>query len=61
MLYRYFMLARKEGLLALEGHLNDIQQSSIAKEYPHFLIIRKQFLFCVDSLVPLGGRACQAR
>ena len=45
MLYRYFMLARKEGLLALEGHLTDIQQSSIAKEYPLFSITRKPFRF----------------
>ena len=53
MLYRYFMLARKEGLLALEGHLMDIQQSSIAKEYPSFLNNPQAVSFFVDSLRPL--------
>lgn len=53
MLYRYFMLARKEGLLALEGHLTDIQQSSIAKEYPSFLNNPQAVSFFVDSLRPL--------
>jgi chemotaxis protein MotA len=53
MLYRYFMLARKEGLLALEGHLTDIQQSSIAKEYPSFLNNPQAVAFFVDSLRPL--------
>ena len=53
MLYRYFMLARKEGLLALEGHLTDLQQSSIAKEYPSFLNNPQAVAFFVDSLRPL--------
>ena len=53
MLYQYFMLARKEGLLALEGHLGDIQKSSIAMKYPSFLSNPLAVSFFVDCLRPI--------
>jgi len=53
MLYRFFMLARKEGLLALEDHLADIRQSSIAMEYPSLLKKTEALDFMVDTLRPI--------
>lgn len=53
MLYRFFMLARKEGLLALEDHLAEIQQSSIAKDYPAVMKNEEALAFFVDTMRPI--------
>ena len=52
-LYQFFMLARKEGLLALEDHLNDFAQSSIVRNYPKFIANKKAVLFVTDCLRPI--------
>jgi chemotaxis protein MotA len=53
MLYQFFMLARKDGLLALEEHISDIKQSSIATKYPTFINNEHAVHFFVDSLRPI--------
>lgn len=53
MLYRFFMIARKDGLLALEDHLAEIEESSIAQEYPTFLKNERARGFFVDSFRPI--------
>jgi chemotaxis protein MotA len=53
MLYQFFMLARKEGLLALEGHLTEIKTSSIATQYPVFLKNDRAVALFVDCLRPI--------
>lgn len=53
MLYQFFMLARKEGLLALEDHLGDVANSEICKQYPSFLGNPKAVAFFSDSLRPI--------
>jgi chemotaxis protein MotA len=53
MLYQFFMLARKDGLLALEEHISDIKQSSIASKYPSFINNEHAVHFFVDSLRPI--------
>ncbi|MCH8473753.1 MAG: flagellar motor stator protein MotA [Opitutales bacterium] len=53
MLYQFFMLARKDGLLALEEHISDIKQSSIASQYPTFVNNENAVNFLVDSLRPI--------
>ncbi|MFP4158002.1 MAG: motility-associated protein [Opitutales bacterium] len=53
MLYRFFMLARKEGLLALEDHFADIKQSAIARDYPNVLKNEEALKFMVDSFRPI--------
>jgi len=52
-LYKFFMLARKEGLLALEDHLADIRESSIAGEYPNLLRNERATAFLVDCFRPI--------
>lgn len=53
MLYQFFMLARKEGLLALEDHLADLPNSEICKQYPSFLKNERAQHFLSDSLRPI--------
>lgn len=53
MLYQFFMLARKEGLLALEDHLGDLRNSEICKQYPSFLKNERAIHFLSDSLRPI--------
>lgn len=53
MLYQFFMLARKEGLLALEDHLGDLKNSEICKQYPSFLNNDRALHFLSDSLRPI--------
>lgn len=52
-LYQFFMLARKDGLLALEDHLTDLTQSSIASQYPKFVGNKKAVGFVTDCLRPI--------
>lgn len=53
MLYQFFMLARKEGLLALEDHLSDLRNSEICKQYPSFIRNERAIHFLSDSLRPI--------
>lgn len=53
MLYQIFMLARKEGLLALEDHLAEVETSSIFKQYPSFLGNKRAISFLTDTLRPI--------
>lgn len=53
MLYQFFMLARKEGLLALEDHLADARNSEICKQYPSFVSNPTAVGFFTDTLRPV--------
>lgn len=53
MLYQFFMLARKEGLLALEDHLADLPNSEICRQYPSFTNNPKAMRFFSDTLRPV--------
>lgn len=53
MMYHIFMLSRKEGLMILEDHLSDPQNSDIFKNYPTFLQNEEAVDFLVDALRPL--------
>ncbi|MEX0322943.1 MAG: motility-associated protein [Puniceicoccaceae bacterium] len=53
MLYQVFMLARKEGLLALEDHLGDVPNSSICNQYPSFVNNPRAVSFFTDTLRPI--------
>ena len=53
MMYHIFMLARKEGLMALEDHLSEPQNSEIFKNYPRFLKNAPAVDFFVDAMRPL--------
>lgn len=53
MLYQFFMLARKEGLLALEDHLSDITQSPIVSNFPSLLKNKEALHFMVDTFRPI--------
>ena len=50
LLYELFQLSRKEGVLALEGHVNEPQNSEILKRYPTFLKDRHALSFLCDTL-----------
>jgi chemotaxis protein MotA len=53
MMYHIFILARKEGLMALEDHLSEPGNSEILKNYPTFLKNEEAVEFLVDALRPL--------
>lgn len=53
MLYQFFMLSRKEGLLALEDHLADLNASEICRQYPSFLNNPRAVQFFSDSFRPI--------
>ena len=53
MLYQFFMLARKEGLLALEDHLADASKSEICRQYPSFTRNPVAVAFFTDTLRPV--------
>ena len=50
MLYELFQLARREGLLALETHASEPQESAIFKKYPSFLKNHTAVHFLADTL-----------
>lgn len=56
-MYDIFMLARKDGLLALEKHIEKPKESTIFKEYPGFLRHHHAVDFLCDTLklVMMGG------
>ncbi|MBC2595027.1 flagellar motor stator protein MotA [Ruficoccus amylovorans] len=53
MLYQFFMLARKDGLLALEEHLANPEESSICSKYPSFYKNPRAVQFLFDNLRPI--------
>jgi len=56
-LYDLFAMARKEGALALERHVENPHQSEIFKKYPSFLANHHAVDFCADTLklIIMGG------
>ena len=50
LLYELFQLSRKEGVLALEGHVNEPLESEILKKYPSFLKDKHASAFLCDTL-----------
>ncbi len=50
MLYELFQVARKDGLVAIEGHIEDPQKSAIFKKYPKVLHEHHAMEFFCDSL-----------
>ena len=56
-LYELFVLGRRNGLIALEDHMLDPQNSSIFQKYPKFLADREKVEFLCNGLKPLiSGR-----
>ncbi len=50
MLYELFQIARKDGLVAIEAHIEDPEKSSIFKKYPKILHEHHAMEFLCDSL-----------
>jgi chemotaxis protein MotA len=50
MMYQLFNVARKEGLLGLEKHIEDPNQSEIIKKFPSFLANHHATAFFCDTL-----------
>lgn len=50
MMYNLFNVARKEGLLGLESHIEDPEKSDIIKEYPSFLSNHHATQFFCDTM-----------
>lgn len=57
MLYEIFQAARKDGLVAMESHIERPQESKILKKYPEFLANHHLLDFFVDTmrLILSGG------
>lgn len=53
LLYEIFVLARRNGLIALEDHLLDPDNSAIFKKYPSFLSDKSRVGFLSNGLRPL--------
>ena len=53
LLYQIFSVMRRDGVLALESHLGDPQQSSILKTYPSVLKRHHALTFLVEALKQL--------
>ena len=50
LLYSLFQMARKEGLVAIESHIEDPDNSEIFKQYPSILKQHHAIMFLCDSL-----------
>jgi chemotaxis protein MotA len=50
MLYEFFQVAKKDGLVGLEAHVEDPQQSSIFGKYPSFLQDHHAVSFLCDTV-----------
>lgn len=50
MLYELFQVARKDGLVAIEGHIEGPEESTIFKQYPDVLAQHHGITFLCDSL-----------
>lgn len=53
MLYQIFMLARREGIIAIEDHVMDPKNSSIITQYPKFLNSPERVEFFCNSFRPI--------
>lgn len=53
MLYQIFMLARREGIIAIEDHVMDPKNSSIIAQYPKFLSSPQRVEFFCNSFRPI--------
>src|SRR5207302_8108273 len=56
LLYELFVLARRNGLIALEDHVLDPKSSAIFQKYPSFFANRERLEFLCNSLNPLIDR-----
>jgi chemotaxis protein MotA len=61
MIYELLQLARKEGVLALESHVNDPKASAILSKYPRFLRDHHAVAFLCDTLKLFVTGALDAR
>lgn len=61
MLYEIFQAARKDGLVAMESHVEKPNESKILKKYPEFLANHHLLAFFVDTmrLILTGGVPAQ--
>lgn len=50
LLYELFQVARRDGLVAIESHIEDPKQSSVFKRYPAILHEEHEVTFLCDSL-----------
>lgn len=59
LLFDVFQLSRKDGLIALEGHIENPENSTLFTQYPQFLNNKHLLYFICDTfrLVVLGGVA----
>jgi chemotaxis protein MotA len=57
LLFEVFQMSRKEGLIALEGHIERPEESAIFKKYPQFVGQHHLIAFMCDTfrLIILGG------
>ncbi|HEY3275498.1 MAG TPA: flagellar motor stator protein MotA [Syntrophorhabdaceae bacterium] len=57
LMYEIFQVSRKDGLIALETHIEKPEESSIFTQYPRFVAQHHQLHFMCDTfrLVVLGG------
>ncbi len=53
MLYEMFTLGRRNGLIALDEHVEDPEQSSIMSKYPTFVKSNERKEFLINNLRPL--------
>ena len=53
LLYEVFMVGRRNGLIALDEHVTEPQQSSIFSKYPSFLSDHHKVEFLVNALRPI--------
>jgi chemotaxis protein MotA len=53
LLYESFMLARRDGIVALEDHVGDPKKSTIFQKYPSFLNNHERCEFFTQGLKPL--------
>jgi chemotaxis protein MotA len=50
LLFELFQIARRDGLVAIESHIEDPKQSAVFKRYPKFLHQHHEVTFLCDSL-----------
>jgi len=57
LMYEVFQISRKEGLIALESHIEKPEESAVFSQYPRFLKERGLVYFMCDTfrLIILGG------
>ncbi|OAM88637.1 flagellar motor protein MotA [Termitidicoccus mucosus] len=53
LLYELFVLGRRNGLIALEEHISDPEQSVILRKYPDFLAHEEHRNFLINALRPV--------